>query len=236
MNLKKIASAVKSSFAPTIPVMTGYLFMGAAFGILLQSKGYNFLWSGFMAVVIYAGSAQFVAAELLSKAFNPLNAFLVILMVNARHIFYGFSMLDKYSGMGKIRPYLVFSLTDETFTVLYSAQPPQGLSQKAFYLCVSLMNQIYWVIGCIAGGAAGSALPINPRGIDFVMTALFVAIFADLLREKQNRVPAAVGVFASVLCLFIFGAENFLIPAMLLMALALTVLKKPIERLAAKYE
>jgi 4-azaleucine resistance transporter AzlC len=226
----KLARVFKTAFPYTIPVMTGYLFMGIAFGILLQSKGYSFLWAGWSAVIVFAGSAQFVLTQLLTEPFAPLNTFIIIGLLNARHIFYGFSMLSKYMGAGRLKPYLIFALTDETFAVLYGTPPPPKVNPRHFYFCVSLLNQFYWFCGCVTGALLGARLPMNTQGVDFVMTALFVAIFTEQCRDKTNRIPAAAGLAGSGLCLAVFGPDHFMLPAMLLLILVLTLLKGPIER------
>lgn len=220
---------LKSAFPYTIPVMTGYLFLGTAFGILLESKGYSFAWAAIMSVFIYAGSMQFVAVELLSAAFNPLYAAFITLMVNARHIFYGFSMLDKFRGVGAKKPYLIHSLTDETFTLLCTAEPPEGAVPKRFYLCISVLDHLYWITGSVVGGALGAAFTFDTRGIDFVMTALFVSIFTEQFRNVRNRIPALIGLGGSVICLLVFGPQNFLLPSMTLLVAILTVFRRPLE-------
>lgn len=221
--------ALKAAFPHTIPVLTGYLFMGAAFGILLQSQGYSPLWALLMSVAIFAGSMQFVAVNLLVAPFAPLNAFLMTLMVNARHIFYGFSMLDKLRGYGRKKPYMIFAMTDETFSILYTTPPPEGVDAKKFSLCIAALDHLYWISGCTLGALLGSAISINPKGIEFVMTALFVAIYVNQIRDKANRLPAAIGVGGTALCLLLLGPDKFLIPAMVLMVACLTAARKPME-------
>jgi len=221
---------LKAAFPHTIPVMTGYLFLGAAFGILLQSKGYSHLWAGLMSVTIFAGSVQFVAVNLLTGAFSLLNAFFITLMVNARHVFYGFSMLERFQDTGKYKPYLIFALSDETFTLLYSAEPPEGVRRGSFYFCIALLDQLYWIAGSITGALIGSRLSFDVQGIEFVMTALFVAIFTEQCRVHHNRIPAVVGLAGSALCLLVFGPERFILPAMLVLVLVLTLIRKPMER------
>lgn len=219
----------KAAFPHTIPVMTGYLFLGMAFGILLQSKGYGPLWALLMSTVIYAGSMQFVTIGLLTGMFQPLHAAFLTLTVNARHIFYGFSMLGKYHGTGAKKPYLIHTLTDETFTLLCGVEPPPDMNPSRFYFCVSLMDHIYWIVGSVAGALLGSTLTISVRGIDFVMTALFVSIFTEQFLQIRNRIPALIGLVGSLLCRIIFGPESFLLPSMFLLALLLTVFRNPIE-------
>lgn len=221
--------ALKAAFPHTIPVMTGYLFLGAAFGILLNSKGYHFGWAILMSFFIYAGSMQFIAVNLLTVAFNPINAFLITLIVNARHLFYGVSMLKNFNGIGSLKPYLIAGLTDETYSILCSTEPPDGIDKTWFMFFITLLNQMYWVIASAAGGLIGSLFTFDTMGIDFVMTALFVVIFINQWKSEKKHIPAITGVAVSVICLLIFGPENFIIPSMALIVLALTVFKKNIE-------
>ncbi len=228
-----MAAAFKAAWPHTIPVLTGYLFMGAAFGILLQSQGYNFLWAALMAVTIYAGAGQFVAVGILSGPFAPLSAALITLMVNARHVFYGFSLLDRFKKYGRSKAYLIFGLTDETFSLLCTTAPPPGISEGRFYLAITILDHLYWISGCILGGLAGASLTFNPQGIDFVMTALFAAILVEQLRAPQNRIPALIGLAGPALCLALIGPEHFMIPAMALVVLGLSLARKRLEGGAA---
>ena len=221
--------ALKAAFRYTIPVMTGYLFLGIAFGVLLYSRGYHFGWAILMSVCIYAGSMQFVAIDLLASGFNPIVAFFMTLVINARHLFYGLAMLDRFKGMGRKKPYMIFSLTDETFSLLCSADVPQGMDGGMFYFLIAFLDQIYWIAGSAIGGILGSAFPVSTKGIDFVMTALFVVIFLDQWKSNKEHLPAVTGICGSFLCLLVFGSENFILPSMLVILIALAALKKPIE-------
>jgi len=221
---------LRLAFIHTIPVLMGYMFLGAAFGILLESKGYHFGWALLMSLLIYAGSMQFVAVELLSAGVNFWIAILMTLMINARHLFYGLSMLDKYKNMGKKKPYMIFSLTDETFSLICSANVPEGIDKDRFYFFVSLLDQLYWVTGSVIGGLIGTVLPFDAKGIDFAMTALFVVIFVDQWKSSGDHIPAVTGICCSLLCLILFGADNFILPSMIVILVLLTVFRKPIER------
>lgn len=226
----RVRDTLWAAFPYTIPVMTGYLFMGMAFGILLETRGYGPAWAGLMSVLIYAGSMQFVAVGVLADTFAPLAAFLLTLMVNARHVFYGFSLLDKYRGLGRIKPYLVFALTDETFSLLCSIPPPAGLNRGAFYLAVSALNQSYWITGCVTGAFLGSSFSFDVQGLDFAMTALFVAIFVEQWRAPTNRRPGLAGLAATALCLAVFGPHHFILPAMALLIAGLTLSRRALSR------
>lgn len=208
-------STIKKAFLATIPVMAGYLVMGMALGILMEDKGYSFLWSVFMGLTIYAGSMEFVAVNLLSGGATLISAAIMTLLVNARHLFYGVSMLEKYKSIGKVKPYLIFGLTDETYALVCGGTPA-GTDKKKYYFFVTLFDQLYWICGSAIGGLLGAAITFDTTGIDFAMTALFVVIFTDQCISTKDHVPAIIGVASTVLCLLIFGAEDFLIPSMLL--------------------
>jgi len=219
--------AFQAAFPRTLPVMAGYLVLGAGFGILLQSKGYSFLWAVLMSTTIYAGSMQYVAVDLLSGGASLLSAGLMTLMINARHLFYGLSMLERYrSAKGGRKAYLIHTLTDETYSLLCTAQPPEGVEPVPFYLWVSALDQLYWIIGSALGGLLGQALPFDAAGVDFAMTALFVVIFTDQWLSYRNRLPALIGAGVSVVCLLLFGPDRFLIPAMAGIAGLLTLLRR----------
>lgn len=204
----------KTAFFDSLPVMAGYIVLGAAFGILLYDKGYSFIWAFIMSLTIYAGSMQFVAVNLLAGGASLISCAVMTLLVNARHILYGLSMIEKYRGMGKVKPYLIFSLTDETYALVCRGNP-QNTDKKKYYFYISILNQSYWILGSVLGALVGSAISFNTAGIDFAMTALFVVIFIEQLYSKSNIFPAITGIACSVICLLIFKSQNFLIPSML---------------------
>ncbi len=221
---------VKTAFIDTIPVLTGYLVLGFGFGIILDANGYGILLALAMSFFIYAGSMQYVAIGLFTGGASLLTIALTTLMVNARHLFYGISMLDKYKNTGKRKPYLIFSLTDETYSLVChdnSNIPPER--RNDYYLLVSLLNQTYWVMGSVIGAAVGSLLTFNSEGIDFALTALFLTVFLEQWLTTEKHIPAIIGVAASILCLVIFGSESFLIPAMLIIAFLLCLYKEEPE-------
>lgn len=214
---------VKRSFLDTLPVMAGYLFLGTGFGMLLHSKGYSILCAAAMSIFIYAGSMQYLAVDLLSGGASLIAAAITTLMVNARHLFYGISMIDKYKGCGWRKPYLIFALTDETYSLNCGGAPEDVSDSKTYFFLVSLFNQCYWVTGSMLGVLVGSILPVSTEGIDFALTALFVTVFVEQWKSTGDHIPAMIGVLSSVLCLLLFGAGNFLIPAMVLITIALTL-------------
>ncbi len=218
----------KYSFLATIPVMAGYVVLGTGFGILLADKGYSYWWALLMSLVIYAGSMQYVGVGLLGSGAALISTALMTLMVNARHLFYGISMLEKYKNTGVMKPYLIFALTDETYSLVCDAKLPEGISRKWYYFLVSVMNQSYWVFGSFLGAFLGNTLSFNSKGIDFSMTALFVVIFVEQWESTGNHIPALLGLSISVLCLLLFGADNFLIPAMIGITAGLFLMKPAI--------
>lgn len=218
---------VKQAFISTIPVMTGYLVLGFGFGIILKANGYETILAFVMSTFIYAGSMQYVAVGLLAGGASLITVALTTLMVNARHLFYGISMLDKYNNTGKIKPYLIFALTDETYSLLCNDNPDIPTEEKKnYYFFVSLLNQIYWIIGSVSGAVVGSLVKFDTKGIDFALTALFITIFLEQWLTTKKHSPAVIGVAVSAICLIIFGSEKFLIPAMLVILLLLCLYKE----------
>lgn len=218
--------AIRTAFLDTLPVMTGYVFLGFGFGILMYQQGFGFLWSVAMSLFIYAGSMQYMAVSLLTGGASLLTAALTTLVVNARHLFYGISMVDAYKGAGKKKPYLIFALTDETYSMVVKDQVPDGLSRHSYCLLVSFFDQLWWVGGTALGALAGSLIPLNYEGIEFVLTALFVTIFVEQWLSTKNHLPAITGVAATALCLLVFGKDVFLIPSMAIIAAILTMTRK----------
>lgn len=219
--------ALKTVFLDTVPVLTGYLFLGAGFGILLTERtGYSIGWAVAMAIFMFAGSGQYLAVSLIADHASLISAAIATFLVNARHIFYGVSLLETYKGAGRKKPYLIFALTDETYSLVTQNQPPEGMHRHTYCFLVSLLDHIYWVIGCGIGNLLGNILPISFEGVEFVLTALFVTMFVEQWLTHKNHLPAIIGVAATVLCLLIFGREIFLIPSMLLIALLLVTTEK----------
>lgn len=206
----------KTAFFDTIPVMTGYLFLGIGFGIIMQQNGFGLGWAAAMSLFIYAGSMQYVGVGLLTGGSGLVTAALATLLVNARHLFYGISMINAYKGTGKKKPYLIFALTDETYSLVSREQLPRGVERNAYFFLVSLFDQCYWVAGTVLGSMAGSLIPMNFEGIDFALTALFVTIFVEQWLSSKDHFPAIAGVVSAVVCLLLFGPDTFLIPTMIL--------------------
>ena len=217
---------IRSAFLDTVPVMTGYVFLGFGFGILMQQNGYGILWAAAMSLFIYAGSMQYVAITLLSGGTNILTIALTTFVVNARHLFYGISMVEHYKGIGRKKPYLIFALTDETYSLVSQKQFSDKVHYHNYCFWVSLFDHCYWVCGTILGSLFGSLLPINYEGIDFVLTALFVTIFVEQWLSTKRHGPAIIGLLSTLGCLWFFGRDIFLIPSMVLIAVLLTIMRK----------
>ena len=221
---------IKKVFPQTIPVMAGYISLGIAFGLLLQSIGYGPVWAFLMSLFIYAGSAQFLAVELLAAGATLTHIALLTFLLNFRHLFYGLSMIEKYRGTGIGKIYLIFGLTDETYALLTGYKTPEGLSDKSYFFAVTLMNHLYWILGSVIGSVAGSIIPFDLTGIDFAMTALFAVLVVEQWKTNKNHIPAISGFVITVAALFIFGADNFLIPALIVMSVALPFMKGTLSR------
>lgn len=219
-------NAIRAAFLDTVPVMTGYVFLGFGFGILMYQSGYGVIWSFAMSLFIYAGSMQYVAVTLLTGGASLLTTALTTFVVNARHLFYGISMVDAYKGAGKRKPYMMFALTDETYSLVSQNQVPEGINRHGYCFLVSLFDHIWWVSGTVLGALAGSLIPINYEGIEFVLTALFVTIFVEQWLSTDGHGPAIVGLVATAGCLLVFGKDIFLIPSMAVIAATLILMQK----------
>lgn len=219
-------ATVKRAFAATLPVMAGYVVLGAGFGILMRTRGYGPLWALCMSAFIYAGSMQYLAIDLLTGGASLISAALTTLLVNARHLFYGVSMVDGYRDLGKGKPYAIFALTDETYSLVCQEDEAASPEERRRYiLWVSALDQCYWVGGTLLGAIVGGFITFDVTGIDFSLTALFVTVFIEQWLSTKDHVPALIGLAASVGCLLVFGAGNFLIPTMVCILAALTVLR-----------
>ena len=225
--------ALAAAFPVTVPVLMGYLAIGMAFGFMLQAIGYNFIWAFFMSLTIYAGSGQYLGVSLLAAAASLGTVALMTLLINFRHLVYGLSMLEKFRGMGWRKFYMIFSLTDETYALLSSAQAPVGVDPKNFYFAIALLDQSYWILGSVIGAVAGEILPISTEGIDFAMTALFVVIAVDQWKAYQKHLPALIGGVVTIVCLLIlgqiFGQQQMLIVSLAVIVVLLLILRDKLE-------
>lgn len=222
MNKKTLQAA----FIKSLPVMAGYVVLGFGFGILAQQKGYGILWAIGMSLTIFSGTMQYVAVDLLASGVSVLTALVTTILVNARYLFYGVTMLEHYKGVGKRKPYLIFGLTDETYAIVCSGKAPEGAVYKDFCLLLTIFNHLYWITGSVLGVLAGEYIPLDFTGVDFVMTALFITVFIDQWKSTTNHWPAIIGLVSTTVCLLIFGSEQFLIPAMIIIVVSLMILRK----------
>ena len=225
----KIRKAFTCAFPYTIPIFAGFLFLGMTYGIYMNVSGFSFWYPMIMSLTIFGGSLEFLAVSMLLAPFAPAQVIITTLMIQARHLFYGISMLDKFKGMGWKKPYLIFGMCDETFSINCTANIPDDVDRDWFYFFVTLLNQIYWVGGATIGGLVGSLLKFNTEGSGFVMTAMFVVIFLEQWLKEKRHISEWVGLAASIVCLLVFGADNFLIPTMICILAALTALRKPLK-------
>ena len=220
-------TTVKIAYQKSLPVMAGYIVLGIGFGILLKDAGFGLIWSFVMSLTIYAGSMQYVAVSLLTAGASVITVALTTLMVNARHLFYGLSMIGKYKDAGRKKAYLIFSLTDETYSLLCGNDFPEGVNRHWYAFFVSLFNQCYWILGSVLGSLVGTLFPFDTAGIEFSMTALFVTVFVEQWLTAKNHWPALIGLISSTVCLAVFGADNFLLPTMISITVALLCTAKP---------
>ena len=216
MTKTNLSAALRAAFPHTIPIMTGYLAVGLAYGVLMASKGYNALWSGFVSAFAFCGSMQYVAITLLTSAFDPVQAFLLSLMVNARHLFFSLALLPKYRDAGRLKYFLIYTLSDENFSLSSSVEPPEDIDPPLFYFAMSFLTWLYWVVFSMLGGLVGSLLTFDATGIDFALTALFVVLFIEQVTKRENQASGGIGLVCSVAALAVFGADNMVIPAMAL--------------------
>lgn len=230
MRSNKVFLALKMAFPHTIPILAGFLFLGFAYGIYMNVSGFSFWYPFTMAILIFGGSLEFITVTMLLSPFAPLQALLITLMVQARHLFYGISMLEKYKGLGWKKFYLIYAMCDETFSVNYTAEVPDGVDKGWFYFWISFMDQFYWVFGATMGGIFGSLITFNTKGLDFVLTAMFTVIFVDRLLKEKKHYSALIGFASTLACLLIFGKNSFMIPAMVCILLLLSAFRKPIEK------
>ena len=218
-----LIKGVEAAFPHTIPVLAGFLVLGMAYGVLMASKGYGVIWAVAMSTFAFCGSMQFAAITILTTAFHPLEAFVLSLLVNARHIFYGISLLDKYKGLGQSRFYLIFGLIDETFSILSSVEAPEEIEPRDFYLGVTMLNHLYWIGGTLLGSVIGGLVNVNVKGLDFALTALFVVLFIEQIQTKGKWRDGMIGVGSALIALWIFGSTHFVIPAMGLIVVGLLI-------------
>jgi len=221
--------AFKAALPYTLPIFAGFWFLALAYGILMNINGFSFIYPMLMSILIFGGSLEFIAVTMLMSAFSPIATLTVTLLVQARHIFYGITMLDRYKGTGWMKPYLIFGLCDETFSINYSTDIPENVDRNWFMFFVTLLNHFYWVSGATIGGLVGSLMKFNTDGLEFVMTAMFVVIFMEQWMKEKKKYTGLIGIAATGICLVLFGSSSFMIPAMITILVLLSVFRKPNE-------
>lgn len=227
---KKIKAAFFAAFPNTIPIFAGFLFLGIAYGIYMNQSGFKFYYPMFMSFIIFAGSVEFATVSWLLGSFDPINIFFLTLMINARHLFYGLSMLEKYNIPGWKKLYLIYGMCDESFSINATVDVPKDIDKGLFMFFVTMLNQIYWVAGATIGGIFGSFIPFDTKGIEFVMTALFVVIFLENWLKEKDHSASVIGLFISFICLMIFKGTNFIIPSMIIILSVLTLLRGKLQK------
>jgi 4-azaleucine resistance transporter AzlC len=226
--------ALKAAFPYTIPIFAGFWFLGMAYGIYMNVSGFSFIYPMVMSLIIFGGSLEFVAVEMLLSPFAPIQVLIMTLLIQARHLFYGISMLDRFKDMGFKKFYLIFGMCDETFSINYTAQIPEDIDRGWFMFFVTLLNHFYWVSGATIGGLVGSLISFDTSGISFVMTSMFVVIFMEQWMKEEHHISAYIGLGAAALCLFLFGADSFMIPTMIMIIVLLAAFRKPLEKMEGK--
>jgi 4-azaleucine resistance transporter AzlC len=226
-----IKKALKAAFPYTIPIFAGFWFLGMAYGIYMNVSGFSFVYPMVMSMIIFGGSLEFVAVEMLLSPFAPVQVFIMTLLIQARHLFYGISMLDKFKDTGFKKFYLIFGMCDETFSINYTAKIPEGVDKGWFMFFVTLLNYLYWVSGATIGGLVGSLINFDTNGISFVMTSMFVVIFMEQWMKEKHHISAYIGLGASAVCLILFGADSFMIPTMITIIVLLAAFRKPLEKM-----
>ncbi|MBR1531821.1 MAG: AzlC family ABC transporter permease [Eubacterium sp.] len=230
MKKQKLLRSLKFAFPKTLPIFAGFWFLGLSYGIYMNVSGFSFVYPMLMSLTIFGGSLEFVAVAMLLSPFAPVQTFIMTLMIQARHLFYGISMLEKYKDTGWKKVYLIFGMCDESFSINYSTEVPEDIDKGWFMFFVTLLNHMYWFTGSTIGGILGSLITFNTEGISFVMTAMFVVIFLDQWLKEKQHYSSLIGVLVSVICLVVFGADSFLIPSMACIVCLLTFFRKPIEK------
>lgn len=223
---KEIRRAFRYAFPHTIPIFAGFWFLGITYGVYMHVSGFSFVYPMLMSMTIFTGSMEFVTANMLLGGFHPLQAFVMAILIGARHLFYGISMLDKFRGMGWKKFFLIYGMCDETFSINYSAEISPNVDRGWFMLFVTVLNYLYWVTGATIGGLFGSLIHFNTQGLDFAMTAMFVVIFMEQWIKDKKHTSQFIGLGASVLCLIVFGADSFMVPTMLVILFFLTILRR----------
>lgn len=225
-----IRKAARCAFPHTIPILAGFLFLGLTYGILMNVSGFSFIYPMLISITVFAGSLEFVSVNMLLGVFEPMQVLAMTIMINARHLFYGISMLDRFRDLGKKKLYIIFGMCDETFSINYTTPVSEDVDEGWFMFFVTLYDHIYWVVGSTLGGLFGSLIQFSTEGLEFVMTAMFLVIYVDQWCKEDTHTSSLLGLALPLLCLVLFGADNFILPAMGALLAVLTLLRRPLER------
>ncbi|MBQ8180015.1 MAG: AzlC family ABC transporter permease [Candidatus Methanomethylophilaceae archaeon] len=225
----KIIPALRRAFPYTVPVLIGYLFIGLAFGVMFAEQGYSVLWAILMSTVVYAGSGQYLAVNFFVPGMSLVQAVFLTVMVNIRHVFYGLSLVERFNRFDWKRWYLIFGMTDETYSLICTTDVPEDVDEETFLLSITFLNQVYWIVGTIIGSVAATVIPFNSEGIEFAMTALFLVLFVEMWMRRSNRFPELLGALAAVVCLLIFGTDGFVLPTMILVMAVLLISRRRLD-------
>lgn len=225
-----IKKSFRRAFRDSLPIMAGYLALGIGYGVLLQSKGYSFWWAILMSVTMFAGSGQYAGVDFMASGASLLSTAFMTLIINCRHFFYGVSLLEKYRGTGIVKPYLIFGLTDETYSITATTTLEDDISPKHYYFFLTALNHSYWITGCVLGAVLGMFLPFSSEGVDFAMTALFIVIMTDQWLNTKEHLPAILGAATTLACLLIFGAQYFIVPALFFIAAEMMLFRKRLDK------
>lgn len=225
-----IKKSFRRAFRDSLPIMAGYLALGIGYGVLLQSKGYSFWWAILMSVTMFAGSGQYAGVDFMASGASLLTTAFMTLVINCRHFFYGVSLLDKYRGTGAVKPYLIFGLTDETYSITATTTLEEDISPKHYYFFLTALNHSYWITGCVLGAVLGMFLPFDSKGVDFAMTALFIVIMTEQWLSSRQHLPAILGAATTAVCLAVFGADYFIVPSLFLIALEMVLFRKKLDK------
>ena len=236
MNNVTLLNSLKFSFKRSIPFAIGFLPVGIAYGILMANAGYNFVWSGLTSLIVFAGSLQMLMISFFQSDMSLFTIIITSLLLNSRHIFYGLSFIEKFNSYGKWKWFLIYALPDESYSLLCSYKPTDGVEEKWVHIFSDIFILVYWVAFSMLGGILGSFIPFDITGIDFALTALFIVILMEQMKGAVTLLPAVIAIAVSVLMIAVLGADNFLLPALVLIVVILIFLRGVLEKKGEAYE
>ena len=224
-----IKNSFRYALRRSVPIMVGYFPVGVAYGILMSSAGYGAVWSALAGLFVYAGSLQMLMVTFFENGVPLLTVTVTALLLSSRHLFYGISFIGKFRSYGAWKYFLIYGMSDESYSLLCSYKEQDGADEKWVHIFSTALIWIYWIFFSVLGGLVGSLIPFDTTGIDFALTALFIVIFLDQLKAGTSKLPAVVSIVASLLCLVLLGPDNFLLPALSVSVAALVLLRPRLE-------